>query len=104
MMRELNEEIKKEIKNDVYEFLADECDMDLEVIKDDMSIMDDLDGDSLMFVEIVETLKKKYNLDIQLQVVGKYLLKHPAETVGEVVDTIYLVYQYENGIVDLEDK
>lgn len=104
MMRELNEEIKKEIKNDVYEFLADECDMDLEVIKDDMSIMDDLDGDSLMFVEIVETLKKKYNLDIQLQVVGKYLLKHPAETVGEVVDIIYLVYQYENGIVDLEDK
>lgn len=103
-MRELNEEIKKEIKKDVFEFLADECDMDLAEIKDDMSIMDDLDGDSLMFVEIVETLKKKYNLEIQLQVVGKYLLKHPAETVGEVVDTIYLVYQYENGIVDLEDK
>lgn len=103
-MRNLTEEIKEEIRQEVYEFLADESDMDVEEINDDMSVMDDLDGDSLMFVEIVESLKKKYDLDIQLQVVGKYLLKKPAETVGEIIETIYLVYQYENGIVELEDK
>lgn len=103
-MRELTNEIKEELKKEVYEFLADESDMEVEEIKEDMSIMDDLDGDSLMFVELVEELKKKYDLDIQLQTVGKYLLKHPAETVQEVVETLYLIYQYESAIVDLEGK
>ena len=103
-MKELTNEIKEELKKEVYEFLADESDMEVEEIKEDMSIMDDLDGDSLMFVELVEELKKKYDLDIQLQTVGKYLLKHPAETVREVVETLYLIYQYESAIVDLEGK
>lgn len=103
-MRELNEVIKKELREEVYAFLAEESDMEVSEINDDMSVMDDLDGDSLMFVELVESLKKKYDLNIQLQVVGKYLLKKPAETVGEVIETLYLVYQYENSIVELEDK
>lgn len=103
-MRELTSEIKEKLKQEVYAFLADESDMEVEEIKEDMSLMDDLDGDSLMFVELVEELKKKYDLDIQLQTVGKYLLKNPAETVREVVDTLCLIYQYESAIVDLDGK
>lgn len=101
-MRELTQEIRDALKTEVYTFIAEESDLDVEELRGDMSIMDDLDGDSLMFVELVESLKKKYDLDVQLQVVGKYLLKRPAETVDEVVETLCLVYQYENDIVDLE--
>ena len=101
-MRELTAEVKEAMKKEVYDFFAEESDRPAEEITDSLSVLEDLDGDSLMFVELVEMLKGQYNLDIQLQTVGKYLLKHPADTVGEVIETLYLVYQYENGIVELE--
>lgn len=101
-MRELTNEIKEELRKETYQFLAEESDMEVQDIKDDMSVMEDLDGDSLMFVELVEILKKKYNLNIQLQEVGKYLLKHPANTVSEVIETLGMIYQYESKILEIE--
>lgn len=98
-MRELTAEIKSEIKEIVYEFFADECDIPVDHLKEGSKIIEDLDGDSLLFVELIEILKKKYDLAIQLQAVGKYLLKNPAETLAQVVETAYLVYQKENEIV-----
>ncbi|MCK4259557.1 MAG: hypothetical protein KAX49_11305 [Halanaerobiales bacterium] len=100
-MRNLSPEIKEEIKALVYEFFAEECEVEVEELKDEMTIMDDLDGDSLLFVELVEVMKKKYELNIQLQTIGKYLLKKPAETLGEVVETSFLIYQHENDIINL---
>jgi len=100
-MKELTPEIKQEIKTLIYEFFADECDVELEKMNEQTTITDDLDGDSLLFVELVELMKKKYSLNIQLQTIGKYLLKHPAETIGQVIETSYLIYQHENNIVDL---
>ena len=91
-MRELTAEVKEAMKKEVYDFFAEESDRPAEEITDSLSVME----------ELVEMLKGQYNLDIQLQTVGKYLLKHPADTVGEVIETLYLVYQYENGIVELE--
>ena len=99
-MKELTSGIKSEIRELVYDYLADECEVDKDDINDGMSVISDLDGDSLMFVELVETLKKRYGLSIQMQSIGKYLLKDAAETVGEVINTCYLVYEKENAIVD----
>lgn len=99
-MRQLNEEIKKEIKDMVYDFLADECEVSVTELKEDLSVIDDLDGDSLMFVEMIEQLKKKYGLNIQMQNIGKYLLKNPANTIKEVVETAWLVYEKENDIAE----
>jgi acyl carrier protein len=98
-MRQLNEETKKEIKDMVYSFLADECEVSISELKEDLSVIDDLD--SLMFVEMIEQLKKKYSLNIQMQNIGKYLLKNPANTIKEVVETAYLVYEKENDIVEV---
>ena len=103
-MRELTEKIKEELRKEIYEFLAEESDVDVEEINDETSIMEDLDGDSLMFVELVEVLKKKYDINIKLQEVGKYLLRNPADTVREVIDTVYLIYQYEDNIVEMENN
>jgi acyl carrier protein len=99
-MRQLNKETKKEIKDMVYDFLADECEVSVTELKEDLSVIDDLDGDSLMFVEMIEQLKKKYGLNIQMQNIGKYLLKNPANTIREVVETAWLVYEKENDIVE----
>lgn len=99
-MREISKEIKEEIRKLVYEFFAEECDVEVEEITEETSILDDLDGDSLMFLELVELLKKKYDLSIQLQTIGKYLLKNPAETIREVIETSYLIYEKEDELVD----
>ncbi|MCX7843715.1 MAG: phosphopantetheine-binding protein [Clostridia bacterium] len=100
-MRELTPQIKDELRNIIFEFFAEECEVELSSLSDETNITDDLDGDSLLFVELIEIIKKKYDLNIQLQTIGKYLLKNPAETIAQVVDTTYLIYQHENEIVNL---
>lgn len=97
-MKTINEEVKEEIKELVYQFFADECEVEVDEINDDTLIIDELDGDSLMFLELVETLKKKYSLSIQLQTLGKYLLKYPAKTIKEVIETSYLIYEKEDEL------
>ena len=100
-MPQLTQEIKNELKELVYDFIAEECEVDKASLNDETNVIDDLDGDSLLLIELVETLKKKYHINIQLQAVGKYLLKKPAETIGQVVNTAHLLYEHENDIVNL---
>lgn len=100
-MANLTEQTKEELKAMIYDFFSEECEVELENLNDQTKIIDDLDGDSLLFVELIEVIKKKYGLNIQLQTVGKYLLKNPAETIGQVVETSYLIYEKENDIANL---
>lgn len=100
-MRNITPETKEEIRNLIYGFFSEECEVELNELNDETTISDDLDGDSLLFVELVELMKKKYDLNIQLQTIGKYLLKSPAETIGQVAETSYLIYQHENEIVNI---
>lgn len=101
-MRQVTDEMKKELEEMVYEFIADECEVSRDELNDSTSITDDLDGDSLLLVELIELAKKKYDLDIRLQTVGKYLLKKEADTMKEIVDVFIKIYQYEEAIVDLD--
>lgn len=99
-MRNLTNEIKVEIKELVFGYLAEECELDISDIQDDKNVVDDLDGDSLMFVGVVELLRKKYDLSIEMQSIAQYLLRNPAKTVRDVVDVCCLVYEKENDIID----
>lgn len=101
-MRQVTDEMKKELEEMVYEFIADECEVSRDDLNDSTSITDDLDGDSLLLVELIELAKKKYDLDIRLQTVGKYLLKKEVDTMKEIVDVFIKIYQYEEAIVDLD--
>lgn len=100
-MIEITEEIREDVKNIVYQFFAEQCEVDLSSINDDTSIISDLEGDSLMFLELIEIFKKKYNLDIELKTVGKYVLKHPVDTIGQLIATQLLMIQYGNKILDM---
>ena len=42
----------------------------------------------------------KYDLDIKLQSIGKYMLKAPMETMSDVVEMFCKIYQYGNDIVN----
>ena len=55
-----------------------------------------------MFLELIEIFKKKYNLDIELMVIGKYAIKHPVATIGQLIEMQLLIIEHENHLLDLE--
>ena len=101
-MAELTEEIRAEVKEIVTNFFSEECEVEASEINNDTHIFDDLDGDSLMFLELIEIFKKKYELNIELKAIGKYSVKHPVRTIGELIDMQLLIIEHENEIVNIE--
>jgi len=101
-MAQITESTRDEVQEVVYDFFADECEVDVSSISDHTNIIKDLDGDSLMFLELIEVFKKKYLLDIELKTIGKYAVKHPVETIGQLIDMQMLIIEHENRILELE--
>ena len=100
-MKEITPEIKKEIEDRILDYYAEECEIDRSEISMDANPQEDLGGDSLMFVELIEMASDKYDIDVKLQSVGKYMLKAPLKTMKDVVDVFCKIYQYGNDIVNL---
>ncbi len=103
-MAKITENTRNEVKEIVYNFFAEECEVDKSKINDGTFIIKDLDGDSLMFLELIEIFKKKYNLEIELKVIGKYSVKHPVATIGQLIDMQMLIIEHENRLLDLDIK
>lgn len=101
-MARITENTKNEVKETVYHFFEEECEVDQSKISDQTNIINDLDGDSLMFLELIEIFKKKYNLDIELKTIGKYAVKHPVATIGELINMQMLIIEHENRLLELE--
>jgi acyl carrier protein len=100
-MPEVTQEMRDEVKEIVYNFFAEECEVEKESINSETKVIEDLEGDSLMFLELLEIFKKKYKLDFGVQSIGQYTIKHPAETVAKVIDLILLVIQHGDKITEL---
>ena len=100
-MAKITDNTRSEVKEVVLDFFAEECEVDVEEISEEANIISDLDGDSLMFLELIEIFKKKYNLNIELKTIGKYAVKHPVKTIGELIDMQMLIIEHENSILDL---
>jgi acyl carrier protein len=101
-MAKITETMHEEVKEIVYQFFADECEVDIDSIHENTRINEDLDGDSLMFLELIEIFKKKYSLGIELKTIGKYAVKHPVSTIGELIKMQMLIIEHENSLLDLE--
>lgn len=101
-MAVITNDIIKEVKEVIYDFFAEECEVDRSTITDNTRIIKDLGGDSLMFLELIEIFKKKYNLDVELKTIGKYTVKHPVETIGQLIETQMKIIEFENKLIDLE--
>lgn len=101
-MAKINENTRNEIKDTVYSFFTEECEVDISSLNENTNIIRDIDGDSLMFLELLEMFKKKYALNIELKTVGKYIVKHPVETIGQLIDMTLLIIEHENNIINLE--
>jgi len=101
-MARVNDKIKEEVREIVLDFFAEECEIDVSEITDDSNIITDLDGDSLMFLALIEIFTKKYGQEIDLKTIGKYSIKHPVETIGELIDMQLRIIEYGNKIIELD--
>ncbi|MFP4023355.1 MAG: acyl carrier protein [Thiohalospira sp.] len=101
-MAKITENTRNEVKEIVLDFFAEECEIDKDEITEDSNIVADLDGDSLMFLELIEIFKKKYNLNIELKTIGKFAVKNPVKTIGELIDMQMLIIEHENNILNIE--
>ncbi len=101
-MASLNDKIKEEVREVIYDFFAEECEVDVAEITDDSNIIGDLEGDSLMFLALIEIFTKKYDQEIDLKTIGKYSIKHPVETIGELIEMQLKIIEYGNKIIELD--
>ncbi len=100
-MPDVNQNNVEEIKGLVYEYFSDECDIPEEKITDDTNIIEELEGDSLMLLSLLEIVRKKYHLSIELKTLGKHLMKKPANTVGKVVDLTVAIVKHGDNIINV---
>ncbi|MCK9617315.1 MAG: phosphopantetheine-binding protein [Lentimicrobiaceae bacterium] len=99
-MGKINANTRQEVAEIVFNFFSEECEVDINQLNEKTNVIKDIEGDSLMFLELLEIFKKKYNLDIELKTIGKYVIKHPAETIGDIIDMTLLIIEFENSILE----
>ena len=98
----VDQSIEKDIKNLVYNYFSQDCDIPVEQITDSTNIIEDLEGDSLMLLALLEMVRKKYSIGVELKTLGKHLMKRPANTIGEIVKLSVAVVEHGNNILNIE--
>jgi len=78
-------EIEKRVKEDIFKFFAEQCSVDEASLNEETQIIEDLGGDSLMFVQLLESWKSKYNIEVEFRVIGRYMINNPVNTLGDAI-------------------
>ncbi len=97
--RQLTAEEKTEIYDDIRSFLSDELDVPMEDIKAESKILDDLHGDSMIYLELVQEFKRKFDLNVEVRVIGLYFQRHPVYTVGEVAKAVCDIIEHGDELI-----
>jgi acyl carrier protein len=98
---EINQNSIEEIKELIYGYFSEECDIPKEEITDETDIIEDLEGDSLMLLSLLEIVRKRYSLNIELKTLGKHLMKKPANSVGEVITLTVAIVEHGDNIINV---
>lgn len=97
-----DEATKLEIRELVYDFFADECDVEQDEITDETDIIEELEGDSLMMLSLLRKVCTKYDISIELKLLGKHMMKKPANTIGQVLGLTYALVEHGDNIVNVD--
>ncbi len=74
--------------------------MEISEISDESHIIEELDGDSLMLLALLERACKRYGITVELKSVGKHLMKKPANTIGDIVSLTMSLVEHGDGILE----
>ncbi len=99
MKRKLTDEEKKQVFEEVRQFLAEEFEKDVSEITEGTNIIDDLGGDSILFLEMIEEFKGKYKIDLEVRTIGQYMLQNPIYTVGETLNAFYEILEKGEDLI-----
>jgi acyl carrier protein len=84
----LSDAEKDQIAEDIKQFLAEEFEMEAAEIRDEANIVNDLGGDSILFLEMIEEFNKKYSFNLEVRTIAQYMLKRQIATVGETIEAV----------------
>ncbi len=101
-MRVLDEATRREIRDLVYGFFAEECDREVAKIADETDIIEELEGDSLMMLSLLRKVCTKYGITVELEALGRHLMKRPSRTVGDVVSLTNALVEHGDNIVNVD--
>lgn len=102
-LRKLTEAEKQQVYEDIRQFLSDELDVPLEDIKPESKILEDLKGDSMIYLELVEEFKKKFDVSVEIRVIGLYFQRHPVYTVAEVAQAVCDIVERGDELVKIAE-
>ena len=97
---QLTDQEKKKIFEEVRQYLADELEVDKEEITEESRIIDDLGGDSILFLEMIEEFKEKYGINLEVRTIGQYMLKNPVYTVGETLNAVFTIIEKGEELIE----
>lgn len=101
-MPDIGPETAQEIKDMVYSFFAEECDVAHERLSDATKIIEELEGDSLMFLSLLEKVRRRYGIGVELKTLARHLMKKPASTIGEVIELTKAIVRHGDNIANVE--
>lgn len=101
-MREIDQQAERDIRELVYDYFASECDIDRSRLSDETDIIEELEGDSLMLLSLLESVRRKYGLSVELKTLGRHLMNKPANTIGQIVELTLAIVRHGDDIVSLE--
>ena len=97
-MATVTPQVRDEVREIAYHFFAEECEVDRSKLNDDTNIVEDIGGDSLMSLELIETFRKKFALNTDLKSIGQYMLEHRVDTIGKMVAFILYAIEREGDL------
>ena len=101
-MREIDQQTERDIRELVYDYFASECDIDRSHLSDETDIIEELEGDSLMLLSLLESVRRKYGLSVELKTLGRHLMHKPANTIGQIVELTLAIVRHGDDIVSRE--
>ncbi len=90
------------IRDLVYQFFSDECDVEREEITNETHIIEELEGDSLMLLSLLRKVCTNYDISIELKTLGKHLMKKPANTIGDILALTFALVEHGDDIVNVD--
>ena len=101
-MREIDQKTEREIRELIYDYFAGECDVDRSRLTDTTDVIAELEGDSLMLLSLLESVRRRYGLSVELKTLGRHLMRRPANTIGQIVELTLAIVRHGDDIVSRE--
>lgn len=101
-MGRVDDDTARQVRDFVYDFFSEECEVEKNCITDATNIIEELEGDSLMLLALLESVCRTFGLTIELKALGRHLMKKPANTIGEVIVLTNAIVEHGNDILNVD--